>query len=291
MIAAIDIVRIAALRFIANNALSRGAAISFFAVTSLAPILLIVVAIAGFVFGADAARKSLVDELATTMGAQSAAAIQSIIASASDPTAGTAATLLGVIMMIITASGVFGEMQAALNVTWHAAPPKRPFLSLVRARASSLGLVAALGFLLIISLTVSALLSALSRQIDLERLMQPAILSCLNTLVSITLFSLLFGAIFKVLPDCDVAWRDVITGALVTAIMFTAGKSAIGWYLGTTAASSAYGAASAVIITLLWTYYSSLIFLFGAEVTKAISDRRDQEQQQIARTSGAVRQQ
>ena len=145
---------------------------------------------------------------------------------------------------------------------------------MIRSRATSLGFVGALGFLLIVSLAASTGLSGLADYLGSRNVLAPLILSVVNTLVSVALFTALFAAIYKVLPDTPIAWRDVRTGAFLTALMFTAGKSLIGWYLGTTATSSGNGAAGAMIVILLWTYYSAQLFLFGSEVTKAIADAR-----------------
>ena len=259
--------------YIANEALSRGAAISFYAVTSLTPVLLIVVAVAGIVFGNDLVRDSLIREMGGVLGQESGELVKSMLAKSSDPKTGTSATIFGVVMLLVTASGVFGEMQSALNKTWKAKAPDEPFFSLIRSRATSLGLVGALGFLLIVSLAASTGLSGLADYLGSRNVLAPLILSVVNTLVSVALFTALF-AIYKVLPDTPIAWRDVRTGAFLTALMFTAGKSLIGWYLGTTATSSGNGAAGALIVILLWTYYSAQIFLFGSEVTKAIADAR-----------------
>ena len=257
--------------YIAHEALSRGAAIAFYVVTSLAPVLLIVVAIAGLVFGEDAVRGSLVKELGGLFGQQGGEFIQTMLAKSSDKASGATASLVGVVAVLITASGVFSEMQAGLNRTWDVEARDLPWLSLIRARAASLGLVVALGFLLMVSLAASAMLSAFGSYLGDRSTLAPLLLAMLNTVVSLGLFSVLFAAIFKVLPDTDLAWRDVAVGALVTAVLFVLGKSLIGWYLGTTAASSAYGAAGALLLGLLWSYYSAQILLFGAEITRAIS--------------------
>jgi len=274
MLEAWNILKSAVQGFIANNALSRGAAMSFYAVTSLTPILLIVVAVAGMAFGQDIVRDGLVGETGGLLGQESGELIKSMLAKSSDPKAGTLATIFGIIMLLVTASGVFGEMQSALNATWKIKAPDEPFFSMIRSRATSLGLVGALGFLLMVSLAASTGLSALAEYLGSKNLLAPLILSAVNAIVSIALFSALFAAIYKVLPDTPIAWRDVRTGALLTAVMFTAGKGLIGWYLGTTATSSGNGAAGALIVILLWTYYSAQIFLFGSEVTKAIADAR-----------------
>ncbi len=263
----------AVLGFINDEALSRGAAMAFFAVTSLAPIVLIIVAIAGLVFGREAAQHALAGQLNTIMGQQSADFIQSATANAANQTSGTWAAVVGLVTLLLTASGVFGEMQSALNVIWKAEPKPVSVGGLVRARAISLGLVAALGFLLIASLALSAAISAFGQFLNAHLPFADLILLIINELIALALVALLFSAIYKVLPDRRLSWRDVGVGAIVTALLFTAGKSLIGWYLGSSAVASSYGAASALLVTLLWVYYSSLIFLFGAEITRAYSIR------------------
>jgi membrane protein len=261
----------AVLGFINDEALSRGAAMAFFAVTSLAPILLIVVAIAGLVFGREAAQSALDDQLRSVMGDQSAQLLQSVTASAANQTSGSWAAVIGIVALLVTASGVFGEMQSALNVIWKAKPREMSVSRLIWARALSLGLVASLGFLLIVSLVISAAISAFGQFLNAHLPFTEILLTVLNELIALILIAVLFAAIYKVLPDRRLSWRDVAIGALVTALLFTAGKSMIGWYLGSSAVASSYGAASALILTLLWVYYSSLIFLFGAEITRAYS--------------------
>ena len=160
-------------------------------------------------------------------------------------------------------------MQAALNKVWKAEPKGSTAGRLVRARAKSLGLVAALGFLLMVSLAVSAALTALESQINAAVPYGGVLLSVLNVLVSLALISFLFAAVFKVLPDCVLEWRDVVVGAIITALLFIGGKSLIGWYIGSSAVASTYGAAAGLIVLLLWVYYTSQIFLFGAELTRA----------------------
>jgi membrane protein len=266
------------LGFIEDDALSRGAAIAFYAVTSIAPILLIVVAIAGMAFGREAAQNAIIDQLSGLMGKQAAEVLQSALKSAADTTAGTWATLIGVATLIATASGVFGEMQAALNAIWKAKPQAMSVSRLVKARAASLGLVGALGFLLMVSLVVSAGLTAFSNYLDAVLPFGKLIMSALNAVVSVGLISVLFAAIYKVLPDRSLEWRDVAVGAVATAILFTLGKSLIGWYLGSSAVASSYGAAGGLIVLLLWIYYSVQTFLLGAEFTKAFANRHGSKQ-------------
>jgi membrane protein len=268
----------AVLAFIEDEALSKGAAISFYTVTSIAPILLIVIAIAGLAFGREAAQNAIMGQLSGLMGQQTAEVLQTAVASASGKSSGILATILGVVMLVATASGVFGEMQSALNQIWKAKPKGTTISRLIRARAASLGLVAALGFLLMVSLVVSAGLTAFGDYLTATLPIGKVILSIVNFVVSFALISLLFAAIYKVLPDTPLKWRDVIVGAGITAALFTIGKSLIGWYIGSSAVASSYGAAGALIVLLLWVYYSAQIFLLGAEFTKVFANRHGSKQ-------------
>jgi len=187
---------------------------------------------------------------------------------------------IGALMVLVAASGIFGEMQAALNTTWEVKATDEPLPSLIRARAASLGLVAALGFVTMVSLVASTALSALSRELEMRTPVASFVLTVLNTSLSLVVFAVLFAAIYKMLPDKPLRWRDVASGAAITAGLFTGGKSLIGWYLGQAAPGSAYGAAGAIIVLLLWAYYSAQIFLFGAELTKAIGEARGRDSAQ-----------
>ena len=255
------------LSFIDDEALSRGAAIAFYAITSLAPVLLIVIAVAGLVFGQEAAQNAISGQFSALMGKQAADLLESVIASASAESSGVLATIVGMVTLIATASGVFGEMQAALNTIWKTRSRGTILSRLVRARIASLGLVGALGFLLIVSLAVSAGLTAFANHLDTLPV-GALLLSVLNFAISLLLFAVLFGAIYKVLPDRTLQWKDVVVGALMTSVLFNLGKTVIGWYLGSSAVASSYGAAGGLIVLLLWVYYSAQIFLFGAEFTK-----------------------
>ncbi len=261
------------LAFINDEALSRGAAIAFYTVTSIAPLLLIVVAIAGLVFGREAAQGAITEQLGALMGRETAELLEKAVANASEASSGVLATLIGVATLIATASGTFGEMQSALNKFWKAKPKGGTVSRLIRARAASLGLVMTLGFLLIVSLAVSAGLTALGHRLDALLPFGEAIMSALNTVISFVLIALLFAALYKVLPDRELQWRDVAVGAAVTAFLFVVGKSLIGWYIGSSAVGSTYGAAGSLIVLLLWVYYSVQIFLLGAEFTKVFANR------------------
>ena len=266
------------LSFIEDEALTRGAAIAFYTVTSVAPVLLIVVAIAGLVFGRDAAQNAITAQFSDLMGRQTAEVLQSAIASAAGKSSSIIATIIGVATLIATASGVFGEMQAALNSIWKTKPKATTVSRLIRARAVSLGLVAALGFLLIVSLVISAGLTAFGDYLDTVLPMGKLVFPALNFVISVVLLAILFGAIYKLLPDRSLQWNDVIIGALITSVLFNIGKSLIAWYIGSSAIASSYGAAGGLIVLLLWVYYSAQIFLLGSEFTKTYANQHGSKQ-------------
>jgi membrane protein len=256
------------LGFIEHEDLSRGAAIAYYTIFSIAPLLIIVIAIAGLVFGHDAAQGSIVAQLRGLIGKQSAEILQSMIQSASHETTGVLATVIGVGTLLLTSTGTFAEIQSALNAVWKTSPSVG-FSALI---AMSLGLVFTLGFLMLVSLVVSAALTALGDY--LSGLVPGAgfLMSLLNWTISFLLISALFAAIYKILPDTPIAWRDVALGSVATAILFTVGKSLIGLYIGSTSVASSYGAAGALLIILLWVYYSAQIFLLEAEYTRAYAE-------------------
>jgi membrane protein len=266
------------LAFINDEALSRGAAIAFYTVVSIAPVLLIVIAIAGLAFGHDAAQNAITKQLSGLMGQQTAEVLQAAVASAANKPSGVVATIVGIITLMVTASGVFGEMQTALNVIWKVQPKGTTVSRLIRARAASLGLVAALGFLLMVSLVVSTVLTAFGNYLDSILPFGQVVLTVLNVVVSLVLISFLFAAIYKVLPDRNLEWGDVVVGAVVTGVLFTIGKSLISWYIGSSAIASSFGAAGALIVLLLWVYYSAQIFLLGAEFTKVYANTHGSKQ-------------
>lgn len=254
--------------FVDDEALTRGAAIALYTVTSIGPVLFIVVALAGLAFGEDAAQGAISPQLGSLMGQQSADLLQTAIQSAATKTTGLLATAIGLVTLIVTASGVFTEMQHTLNIIWKAEPHGTTVTRLLRARAASLGLVAALGFLLLVSLVISTVLSALSSYINAYLPFGHLILQIITFAVSFALIALLFGAIYKVLPDKTIEWHDVMIGAIVTALLFTIGKSLISLYIGSSTIASSYGAAGSLIVVLLWIFYSAQTFLLGAEFTK-----------------------
>ncbi len=258
--------------FIAKNAPSRGAALAFYAVTSLAPILLIVIAVAGAAFGEEAARGAIFAEFRNLLGTDGADFLERIIASASAQRASVVATIIGIAALIFSASGVFTELEDALNEIWGVRYEGGMFSGLVRARLLSLGLVAGLGFLLLVSLVADAALSGLREVVNRNWPFGASLFVALNFFVTLVLVATLFAAIYKLLPAKPLAWPYVIFGAGVTALLFQVGKLLIGLYLGGYGAGSSLGAAGAVLGLLLWIYYSAQIFLFGAALTKAHYD-------------------
>jgi membrane protein len=265
------LLRPAVVGFIDDEALTRGAAIAFYTVTSIAPLLLLVISIAGLVFGQDAAQAAMLGQLADLMGAQTSEFFQTVIGHASNAPTGLFSAAMGVITFLLTATGVFGEMQSALNKIWKVETKATALSKFVRARAASAGLVAVLGFLLIISLTISTALTALGTYLNETLPWSKLFIYFLNTAVSFSLIAILFAAIYKVLPDRILTWRDVGIGAVLTSLLFSIGKVAIGWYLGSAGVASSYGAAGALVLLLFWVYYSVMIFLLGAEITKAFA--------------------
>lgn len=260
--------------FIDDEALTRGAAIAFYTVTSLGPVLFIVVAIGGLAFGEDAARGAVTMQLTGLVGRESADVVQAALQGASRVPESIVASIIGAATLLVTASGVFAEMQSALNAVWRAPPRETSVSRLVRARIISLGLVAALGFLLLVSLVVSAVLAGLGEWVNDRLPLGRLVLGLVNLLVSYGLVTVMFAAIYKILPDVRLAWRDVVVGAIITALLFNAGKFLIALYLARSAVASSYGAAGALILLLLWIYWSVQIFLFGAELTKVYASWR-----------------
>lgn len=259
--------------FIEDEGLSRGASIAYYTLFSIAPVLLVVVAIAGLAFGREAAEGAIVDQLSVLMGHETAEALQGMIESAAKPGEGAVATIVGIVVLIVAVSGVFGEVQSAMNAIWKAEPRTSVFTRLVRARLVSMGLVVTCGFLLTVSLATSAALAALSTYLNYVFPQIQTVLNVFDLLMSAALIGGMFAAIFKVLPDTDIAWRDVAIGALASTILFEAGKYAIAFYIGQSNVASSYGAAGALIILLVWIYYSAQIFLLGAEFSRAYAKR------------------
>jgi len=252
------------------------AALAYYTLFSLAPLLLIAIAIAGLVFGREATEHQILVTFQGLVGPQGAQAIQGLLHSASTPASGILATVIGIVTLLIGAGGVVGQLQEALNTVWEVeAKPRSGLWGLLRTRFISFALVLGVGFLLLVSLLISAALAAM---LQLIRGVLPGgevLWHGLEFLVSLGLIALLFALIYKVLPDVEIAWRNVWIGAGMTALLFTAGKFLLGLYLGQKGITSPYGAAGSLVLVLLWVYYSGLIFLFGAAFTKVYAAQYD----------------
>ena len=246
------------------------AALSYYTLFSLAPLLTIAIAMAGLFFGQEAAQNQVVETTRGLVGKESAQAIQDMIQSAGEkPAAGIISTLFGVIALLFGAGGVVGQLQASLNKVWGVAPkPGQGVWGFIRQRFVSYAMVLSIGFLLLVSLVVSAVLSGMSRLLGNMFGGAEALVHGLDLLVSFAFITLLFAMIYKFLPDARIRWKDVWIGAVFTSLLFTIGKSLIGLYLGNSGVTSVYGAAGSLITVLLWVYYSALIFFFGAELTR-----------------------
>ena len=251
------------------------AALAHYTLFSIAPLLVVALGIAGLAFGEDAARGQIFGPLQSLLGAKSADAVQNAVAAASVKSSGLFATVTGLATLLLGASAVFAELQDALNTIWDVKPPPSAGLwDAIRKRLLSASMVAVIGFLLLVSLAVSAMLNAIGGYMGGVLPVSAFVLETVNFLVSFGVITLLFAAIYKVLPDIDNKWSDVWIGAIATAALFTVGKTAIGLYIGQAALDSTYGAAGSLLVVLVWVYYSSLILFFGAEFTHVYARRR-----------------
>jgi membrane protein len=256
-----------------DRASRKGAALAFYTVFSLAPILIVAIAIAGLFFGQQAARGEIFAQMRDLLGAQGAQAIQAMIQNASRPGAGVFATIVGVVTLFVGATTALAELKDGLDQIWEVPPEHMSgFWYFLRKRLLSIGLILSLGFLLLVSLVFSAVLTALAKRWGPADI-TGAVLEGANFVFAFILVTLLFAMIYKILPSARIAWRDVLIGSVVTAALFSVGKFAIGVYLGNSAIASSYGAAGSVILVLVWVYYSAQIFLLGAEFTKVYAHR------------------
>jgi membrane protein len=261
-------------RWNAHNAPRLGAALAYYTVLSMAPLLVLVVAIAGFVFGEQAARGEIVYQVKSLVGLNVARVIEELLKDAHHPASGIAATVAGAIALVIGSSAVFGELRDALNLIWdYSIPMGLGIKGLLRFRLFAFAIVMVVGFLLLVSLVVSAALAFLASYLKGHM----ALPGFVEPLISLCVITLLFALIYKYIPDIRVQWRDVWLGAAFTAAAFTAGKVVIGLYLGKAGVGSSYGAAGSLVVLLVWVYYSSQIFFFGAEFTKVYSEWRQQK--------------
>jgi membrane protein len=257
-----------------DNVPRLGASLAYYTLFAIAPVLLVAIAIAGLAFGAEAMRGEIVGQLDHLVGRDGALAVQNLLEGASQRETGHLARLVGSITFMLAATGAFLELQTALNTIWRVqSHPSINWKAFLLDRIRSFGLVIAIGFLLLVSLAVSAALAALSGWLDRSAPGMPLVWQSVNVLVSLFVITALFGLLYKFLPDVELRWHDVAIGAFVTALLFTIGKQVIGLYLGQSATASTYGAAGSIIVLLLWVYYSSQIVLLGAEFTRVYTRR------------------
>jgi membrane protein len=266
-----------------DDLLRLGASLAYYTLFAVAPILLIVIAVAGAAFGEEAVRGEVVRQIDGLIGRDGGEAVQALLAGASDKDATAIATVVGLAASMVGASGVFLELQTALNAVWRARPSAtgrwRP---LVTSRVQAFGVVVAVGFLLLVSLFVSAGLAALAAWVEGRVPSLSVLITGLNWLLSLVVSAALFALLFKVLPDIRLEWNDVAVGSVVTAFLFTIGKHLIGLYLGHSGTASSYGAVGSVVVLLLWVYYSAQILLIGAEFTRLYAEARSPSPAQAA---------
>jgi membrane protein len=270
-----ELLKAAAVNWVDDHAQSMGAALAFYTIFSIAPLLLIVISVAGFFFGEEAARGEIYGQLQGLLGTRGALAVQGLLESASRSKDSTLTAVLGLLFLYIGATSVFAELQDALGRIWRA--PQRPKSSglwgILRARLLSFGLILCIGFLLIVSLAFSAALAALGRWWDPASSGWLTFASLAQFSLGVLMLTAVFAMIYKIMPRVQIDWRDVWIGAAVTSLLFIAGKYLIGAYIGRTGVTSSFGAAASLIIVLLWVYYSAQIFLFGAEFTWVYTHR------------------
>jgi membrane protein len=250
------------------------AALAYYSLLSIAPLLVLAVSVAGFALDEEAARGSIAAELASVVGPDAATAIQTIVQHAKAPTSGIIGSIFGIVVLLFGASGVFGELQSALNTVWEVAPkPGRGIMGLIKDRLFSFAMVMGVAFLLLVSMVLSAALAAIGSFFQSVLPGGEAVWQVVNFAISLAVVTVLFALLFKTVPDAVVRWHDVWIGAFVTALLFTLGKFLIGVYLGKSGISSTYGAAGSVVLLVVWVYYSAIIMLIGAEFTQVFAQR------------------
>jgi membrane protein len=248
-----------------------GAALAFYTILAMSPLLILVVALGGIILSRSTAQAHILSQVQGMVGPEGGKAVESMLANAQKPASGILGTVVGLVSLLFGASGVFAELRSALNLIWEVTPKEASgIIGLLRERFFSFGMVLSIGFLLLVSLVVSTILAALGKFFG--GLLPPvpsAVLAIINFFLSYVGVATLFGLIFRFVPEAKVRWINVWLGALVTAMFFTMGKTLIGLYLGKSSLASTYGAAGSVIVVIVWVYYSAQIFLFGAEFTHA----------------------
>jgi membrane protein len=267
------------LNFFQDDSFSYASSIAFYTIFSLPAILIISLSVGAVVYERDVVQQELINQIGRLIGHESAAEIEKILINAALDSTGTVARVVGIATLIFSATTVFVSLQTSLNKIWGIKPkPERGFVKYLLDRLLSLAMVISIGFLLLVSLIIDTVVVVL--QTGLSKVLAGwtlYVVTGLNILISLALITLVFAMLFKVLPDAKIKWRDVWVGAIVTTVLFTAGKYLIGFYLGNSSLNSAYGAAGSLVIILIWVYYSTVIFLFGAELTSVYAEKSGSE--------------
>lgn len=274
-----EILRQTVLNFFQDDSFSYASSIAFYTIFSLPAILIISLSVGATVYERDVVQEELINQISRLIGPGSAAEMEKILVNAALDSTGTIARIVGIATLIFSATTVFVSLQTSLNKIWGIKPkPQRGFVKYLLDRLLSLAMVISIGFLLLVSLIIDTLLVVL--QTTLSRILEGwtlYIVTLTNILISLGLITVIFAMLFKVLPDAKIKWRDVWVGAIVTTLLFTIGKFLIGFYLGSSSVNSAYGAAGSLVIILIWVYYSTVIFLFGAELTSVYAEKTGSE--------------
>jgi membrane protein len=272
----ISLLKETASKWSAHQAPRLGASVAFYSLLSFAPLLILLVTVAGLVFDPQTTQRTLIDQARTTIGGRGADTVQALLTSAQKPSTGIVASIIAFITLLFGASGVFAELRDALNTIWETQPQNQAGIKgLLKDRLFSFGMVLSVGFLLLVFLIISAGLSFLGKYFGQIVPIPVPVLEVINLVLSLAVITALFALMFKYVPAASVSWHDVMIGAVGTAVLFTIGKFLLGFYLGKASVGSAYGAAGSLVAVIVWIYYSAQIFFFGAEFTHVYAYHHD----------------
>lgn len=259
-----------------HNAPRLGAALAFYTILSLSPLVILVLSLVGFLFDRSTAQAHIVAQFEAMIGSDGGKAVQTMLTSAQKPSSGIIGSIIGIITLLFGASGVFGELRSALNLMWDVTPKNTSgVMGMLRERFFSFGMVLSIGFLMMVSLLLSTALAIVGKFFAGLLPLPAMVIAAMNFVVAFVGIAILFAVIFKFVPETKISWRNVRTGAVVTALLFMLGKSLIGLYLSKAGVGSSYGAAGSLIVVIVWVYYSAQIFFFGAEFTHVYAQSRD----------------
>lgn len=271
-----------------DNAFQKGAALAYYTIFSIAPIIILVIAVAGVFLGKEAVNNEIFDQLDGLIGSEAAAQTQEIVKNSARSKGNFMATVIGIVTLVFGATGVFNELQSSLNSIWSIkTKPKNSIIGFLLTRLFSFGMIVTIGFVLLVSLVLNSIIVAFSdKLVEHFSMMTTVLVNLTNFIISLVMTGVLFGLIYRILPDAKVSWRSVMAGGMFTSVLFTIGKYAIGLYLGTSSVGTTFGAAGSIVVLLLWTYYTSQILFIGAEFTYVYAKRRGEP---ILPNSHAVR--